>query len=408
MPGPWAEFGDSLLLGKVVVSLQVLMALYSTFLCLWLASIGGAIGSFLNVVVYRMPLGMQLASPGSRCPRCLSTIRMRHNIPVLGWLILKGRCYDCGLPISSRYPLVELTLAVVYGLLGYLLVVDAPYDLCPYPVQRLVNQTHGGIEGIGIWVRYGLQMLLLTTLLAAALTAYDRRPVLLRLFRPLALFVVVLPFIFPEVHHWPGNLQSQPGAPAVVLSTLGMGIGMAIAGGMAMVLTISHRAFSTASYDTSSAEAPEHDYRNPMLFSLAMTGLVLGWQVLSVVAVICLALVLLAVVLRQLVPGLYKTGTVTSWLLFCLWGGIGGALILAHRWPWLHASISTWGTFAFAVGIVCFFVSGIALRFGMPADYDEERVELSPEPVSSSPLELPATLDEHRHPEADPSDPPIS
>jgi prepilin signal peptidase PulO-like enzyme (type II secretory pathway) len=77
--------------------------------------IGGAVGSFLNVVAYRLPLGMNLSRPGSRCPKCTRPIRPWHNIPVLGWLLLRGRCRDCGAPISPRYPVVELMLAVASG-----------------------------------------------------------------------------------------------------------------------------------------------------------------------------------------------------------------------------------------------------------------------------------------------------
>jgi leader peptidase (prepilin peptidase) / N-methyltransferase len=68
------------------------------------ALLGLAIGSFLNVVIYRVPAGESVVSPPSRCPRCGNQIRNRHNLPVLGWLMLRGRCYDCGLPISARRP----------------------------------------------------------------------------------------------------------------------------------------------------------------------------------------------------------------------------------------------------------------------------------------------------------------
>jgi leader peptidase (prepilin peptidase)/N-methyltransferase len=69
--------------------------------------LGAVIGSFLNVVIYRLPEGISLVSPGSRCPQCGNAIRWYHNVPVLGWLVLRGRCRDCGEPISWRYPFVE-------------------------------------------------------------------------------------------------------------------------------------------------------------------------------------------------------------------------------------------------------------------------------------------------------------
>ena len=71
-------------------------------------------GSFLNVVVYRLPLGKNIVYPGSCCPRCGHCIRLWHNLPILGWLLLGGKCRDCKLPISARYPLVEFLMAVVF------------------------------------------------------------------------------------------------------------------------------------------------------------------------------------------------------------------------------------------------------------------------------------------------------
>lgn len=76
---------------------------------------GLAIGSFLNVVVYRVPLHKSIVSPRSACPTCATPILERDNIPVLSWLILKGRCRSCHEPISARYPLVELTCAALFA-----------------------------------------------------------------------------------------------------------------------------------------------------------------------------------------------------------------------------------------------------------------------------------------------------
>jgi leader peptidase (prepilin peptidase) / N-methyltransferase len=78
------------------------------------ALLGLAVGSFLNVVIHRVPEGMSLSRPGSHCPRCGHAIRNRHNIPVLGWVLLRGRCADCRAPISVRYPLVEAGTAVLF------------------------------------------------------------------------------------------------------------------------------------------------------------------------------------------------------------------------------------------------------------------------------------------------------
>lgn len=87
------------------------------------AALGLCLGSFLNVVIHRLPLNQSLMRPRSRCPACGRSIRPWHNLPVLGWLLLRGRCADCGASISPRYPLVELAggglaLLAVYSLAG--------------------------------------------------------------------------------------------------------------------------------------------------------------------------------------------------------------------------------------------------------------------------------------------------
>lgn len=78
------------------------------------ALLGLAVGSFLNVVIHRVPRDESLVTPGSHCPHCGHEVRNRHNIPVLGWLLLRGRCADCSAPISVRYPLVEAGTALLF------------------------------------------------------------------------------------------------------------------------------------------------------------------------------------------------------------------------------------------------------------------------------------------------------
>ena len=75
---------------------------------------GIVIGSFLNVCISRIPEGLSIVSPGSRCPRCLKPIKPYDNIPVFGWLLLRGRCRNCGLPISPMYPLVEFATGLIF------------------------------------------------------------------------------------------------------------------------------------------------------------------------------------------------------------------------------------------------------------------------------------------------------
>jgi len=79
------------------------------------ALLGLAIGSFLNVVIYRVPRGLSVVSPRSACPSCGTPIAERDNVPVVSWLLLRGRCRHCHEPISATYPLVELGCAALFA-----------------------------------------------------------------------------------------------------------------------------------------------------------------------------------------------------------------------------------------------------------------------------------------------------
>jgi leader peptidase (prepilin peptidase) / N-methyltransferase len=115
---------------------------------------GLAVGSFLNVVLYRAPRHLSVVRPGSFCPRCNHEISAVDNVPVLSWLFLRGRCRRCREPISIRYPLVEAgtaaafagiaaTLRPLWGVPGFwamsvtiavVAVIDADHDVCPVSV----------------------------------------------------------------------------------------------------------------------------------------------------------------------------------------------------------------------------------------------------------------------------------
>jgi leader peptidase (prepilin peptidase)/N-methyltransferase len=86
----------------------------STSLLLLSGVLGLAIGSFLNVCIYRIPLGQSLLSPPSRCPKCERPLGWLDNIPVVSWVVLGGKCRRCGAPISAQYPIVELVTALAF------------------------------------------------------------------------------------------------------------------------------------------------------------------------------------------------------------------------------------------------------------------------------------------------------
>ncbi len=77
--------------------------------------LGLVVGSFLNVLIVRLPAGRSVVRPGSHCPRCGRALRWYHNIPLLSWLVLRGRCAWCGEPIGWQYPFVELATGAIWA-----------------------------------------------------------------------------------------------------------------------------------------------------------------------------------------------------------------------------------------------------------------------------------------------------
>ena len=86
---------------------------------LFLFTFGACIGSFLNVVIYRLPAGISLLYPPSRCSHCLHRLGKTENVPIFGWLWLRGRCRWCQAPISFRYPLIEAATGILFVLTAH-------------------------------------------------------------------------------------------------------------------------------------------------------------------------------------------------------------------------------------------------------------------------------------------------
>jgi leader peptidase (prepilin peptidase)/N-methyltransferase len=94
---------------------------------------GGIVGSFINVVIYRLPAGMSVITPSSRCPTCGARLSWWENTPILGWLLVRGRCRHCGVPISPQYMLVELFMALLFAGLYVAFYMAGPALYGPTP-----------------------------------------------------------------------------------------------------------------------------------------------------------------------------------------------------------------------------------------------------------------------------------
>ena len=106
-------------LARLALSLLSACGTVETVISFFFFLFGIVIGSFLNVCISRIPEGVSIVSPGSRCPRCLKPIKPYDNIPVFGWLLLRGKCRNCALPISPMYPLVEFSTGLIFVLTYY-------------------------------------------------------------------------------------------------------------------------------------------------------------------------------------------------------------------------------------------------------------------------------------------------
>lgn len=141
----------------------------------WFFLFGSMVGSFINVVVWRMPRGVSVVSDGSACPYCRVPIRLVDNIPVFGWIKLKGRCRVCRLPISPRYPIVEAIFGFVFLLMFFVELQTGGNNL-PWEqpssgtgILRTVLVPNWQLIGI-----YSYQMLLFVMLLTWTLMVLDR------------------------------------------------------------------------------------------------------------------------------------------------------------------------------------------------------------------------------------------
>ena len=119
------NLGHSFLLFDAMLTLPLPLA------CAFAAVLGAIIGSFLNVVIHRLPREESIVFPNSRCPSCAAAIHPLDNIPVLSYLILRGRCRACRAPISPRYPMVEALTGLLYVLVFLRdgLTIALPFDL---------------------------------------------------------------------------------------------------------------------------------------------------------------------------------------------------------------------------------------------------------------------------------------
>jgi leader peptidase (prepilin peptidase)/N-methyltransferase len=112
--------------------------------------VGLLVGSFLNVVIYRVPRGMSIVRPPSHCPTCDTELSGLDNVPLLSWLFLRGRCRYCRTPISVRYPIVELLTGVCFGLTALCLQSFSPLPSLVIAIAALIAATAIDLDSLPI------------------------------------------------------------------------------------------------------------------------------------------------------------------------------------------------------------------------------------------------------------------
>ena len=320
----------------------------------WFA-LGAIVGSFLNVVVYRLPAGLSVVSPGSHCPACRRPIRWFDNVPIFAWLWLGGRCRDCREPIAMRYPLVEFVTAVLFLSIGW------PHTAAPFlrgegfgrhPVSEVAgapaesSPPGGPIAGEDEIATDDLRsaaavavvhLLLLSTLLAAALIAYDGGPTPRRLFLP-AWIVVPLAYapewgcstaVYAGFEPW-GAWQPVLGAAAGVLGGWGIEIAVRlctmspIGAAVPALEGAADRAAEPCSARLFSAiVALKSSFQSSPPWALGCLGIICGWAVaLGAGAAALVAALAVAAVRRR-----------DCRAAFAVW--TGGLFVFA--WAWLLA-----------------------------------------------------------------------
>lgn len=311
--------------------------LLTAFVLAYVVILGATIGSFLNVIVYRMPLGMGVIRPRSFCPICKTPIKATDNIPVLGWIKLRGKCRTCRTPISPRYPIVEGVLGSVFGLLALLLVLH---------YVEIVRDRGAGMSwtNMVLVLSWGFLPPLVYVAawgifqLGAYLFTWDRRQIPWRFAVWFLLFGFVLPLFQPAVRYVPSvaadpqqdrelaggrfpmevkNLKSTP------LTGVSAGLADAAAG-------LAAGLFAASAASGFFWRRTDPLQRN-LLLTLAISGLFLGWQRVTFQALLipaCYAVVAIVMGKRfSRQQGLVFSAVLSAALEWVLWRYVA-------RYPW--------------------------------------------------------------------------
>jgi len=305
---------------------QIRLRTLQAFSVVWFFFLGGCIGSFLNVVIYRVPRGRTLMG-SSYCPYCANPIRFQHNIPVIGWLLLRGRCYDCRLPISPRYPIVEALVGTVFFTLAVVELFSGGRNLPIRPPNH-----YFGVEWIVFDPQWDLIRLYawhcwaLCVLLSWAFMWYDRQRVPASYVLLICAMAGAAVLLDPKLEIVPWRvgyvISSQPRLEALFRALCGTGLGIVTGG------------FAWSMYRDPASEESTITAALRGAMSYALVGAAVGWQALLSVALLTpvMRLVLHAHFSRSLPRAAHSWPLAlfaATWLHICIWK----PLTLVPFWP---------------------------------------------------------------------------
>ena len=275
-----------------------LSTLFTTLLTIWLFAVGASVGSFLNVVIYRMPAGLSIAHPPSHCPNCQHLIRRQDNIPIYSWLALRGKCHYCKHPISIRYLLIELLVAISF-------IVVALFEATCNGLNLPGNRGQYSSFEPAIWVIYSNQVIFLSTLWCIALIEYDQQRVPKRLVLPCFLMTAISMTIIADFYPHPSGIEFQL---PWQLNNLLTGILGATTGALVgwQLETLLH------------ATKTKGARSSGCILAAALGGWVLGWQAIIALLVITGLFISMGICVRVLTRGSLtitsdKSLTIPAW-----------------------------------------------------------------------------------------------
>lgn len=265
-------------------SIYDLILFYTTslFTTVSFFALGAAVGSYLNVIVYRVPRNLPLTFSRSSCPACSSPIQLSDNIPIISWFRLKGRCRACQAPINIRYPLVEFSVAAIFLILYFRELISGGANI-PFRDPNLYN----GVLWILFYTKWdlvGLYLLhcfMLTSILGWVLINVDGFRIPISSLLTCLCIVLIAILIWPDLIPLKSNLHSLSPHRSDVLISLFFGT---VSGALiAPVLVWMIRKTGLSDFTHS----------NCVNYAFILCGMIYGWQAMSTIFLMAFIFILL-------------------------------------------------------------------------------------------------------------------